>query len=168
MHLRATLLAAVAALAVAPGCAGAPAWMQNGMPAPELSGDTVDGQPVRLSNERGKVVAIVFFADWCSICRGVYKTERDLAKRMADKPFVLIGVDADDTAPVLRDAIRRERLDFPIVLDLDKANVAAWGVTGLPTTYVIDKQGVIRAYDMRGDDWIEEVDALLAEPAASQ
>ena len=138
------------------------------MQAPELSGDTVDGQPVRLSNERGKVVAVVFFAVWCPICRGVYKTERELAKRMADKPFLLIGVDADDTAPVLRDAIRRERLDFPIVLDSDKSNVAAWGVTGLPTTYVIDKKGTIRAYDLRGDDFVEEVDELLAEPAASQ
>ena len=167
MRLHSSLLAA-AALVVVSGCASAPAWMQNGMPAPELAGDTVDGQPVRLSKERGKVVAIVFFADWCSICRGVYKTERDLAKRMADKPFVLIGVDADDTAPVLRDAIRRERLEFPIVLDADKSNIAAWGVTGLPTTYVIDKQGVIRAYDLRGDDFVEEVDALIAEPAAAE
>ena len=160
--------AALAAFAVAPGCATAPAWMKNGMAAPELSGATVDGQPVRLSAERGKVVAVVFFADWCSICRGVYKTERELAKRMADKPFVLIGVDADDSASVLRDAIRRERLEFPIVLDTDKANVAAWGVTGLPTTYVIDKQGVIRAFDKRGDSFVEEVDELIAEPPAAQ
>jgi peroxiredoxin len=167
MHFRASLLAAVAALVVAAGCASAPAWMKNGMPAPELSGDTVDGQPVRLSAEKGKVVAVVFFADWCSICRGVYKTERELAKRMADKPFVLIGVDADDGASVLRDAIRRERLEFPIILDTDKANVAAWGVTGLPTTYVIDKLGVIRAFDLRGDSFVEEVDALIAEPAAA-
>jgi len=167
MRLHSSLFAA-AALVVVSGCASAPAWMQNGMPAPELAGDTVDGQPVRLSAEKGKVVAVVFFADWCSICRGVYKTERELTKRMADKPFVLIGVDADDTAPVLRDAIRRERLDFPIVLDADKGNIGAWGVTGLPTTYVIDKQGVIRAYDLRGDDFVEEVDALIAEPDAAR
>jgi peroxiredoxin len=166
--MRLHLPLAAVALVVVSGCASAPSWMQNGMQAPELSGNTVDGQPVLLSAERGKVVAVVFFADWCSICRGVYKTERELAKRMADKPFVLIGVDADDTAPVLRDAIRRERLEFPIVLDSDKANVAAWGVTGLPTTYVIDKGGVIRAYDLRGDDFVEEVDALLAEPAAAR
>ena len=166
--MRLHLPLAAAALVVVSGCASAPSWMQNGMQAPELSGNTVDGQPVLLSAERGKVVAVVFFADWCPICRGVYKTERELAKRMADKPFVLIGVDADDTAPVLRDAIRRERLEFPIVLDSDKANVAAWGVTGLPTTYVIDKGGVIRAYDLRDDDLVEEVDALLAEPAAAR
>lgn len=168
MHVRSSFVLALAALVVASGCASAPAWMKNGMTPPELSGDTVDGQPVTLAAERGKVVAVVFFADWCSICRGVYKTERELAKRMADKPFVLIGVDADDTAPVLRDAIRRERLEFPIILDTDKANVASWGVTGLPTTYVIDKQGVIRAFDLRGDDFIGEVDALLAETPAAK
>ena len=168
MHVRSSILAAAAALVVAPGCASAPSWMQNGMQAPELSGSTVDGQPVTLSHERGKVVAVVFFADWCPVCRAVYKTERELQKRMADKPFILIGVDADDTAPALRDAIRRERLDFPIILDSDKSNVAAWGVTGLPTTYVLDKQGVIRAYDLRGDDFVEEVDALIAEGESSK
>lgn len=168
MHVGASFLAAAAVLVVVAGCASAPAWMQNGMQAPELAGDTVDGQPVQLSNERGKVVAIVFFADWCPICRGVYKTERELAKRMAEKPFLLIGVDADDTAPVLRDAIRRERLDFPIVIDTDKSNVAAWGVTGLPTTYVLDKNGVIRAFDLRGDDFIAKIDELLAEDGAAK
>jgi peroxiredoxin len=153
--------ATVAALLVA-GCRSAPDWMQNGMTAPELSGRTVDGQPVALSAERGKAAAVIFFADWCPHCRALYATERDLARRMASHPFVLIGVDTSNSPEDLRSAIVREGITWPVIRD-DGTNAAAWGVTGLPTVYLIDADGVIRDFDVRGNALLDGADALIAE-----
>jgi peroxiredoxin len=136
--------------------------MQDGMQAPDISGVTVDGQPVRLSDHRGQVVAVVFFADWCPHCRALYPTERELAQRMKRGPFLLIGVDSDNTPDEIRSAIRREDITWPVVDDADGRNAAAWGVTALPTVYVLDAAGTIRAYNVTGRSLLSAVDALIA------
>jgi peroxiredoxin len=157
-----THLAATAALVSAAGCASAPAWMQNGMKAPPLDGRTVDGQTVSLAAERGKVAVVVFFSDYCPFCRGLYPTERELATRMNGNPFVVIGVDGGDAAETLRDAAHRERISWPVVYDVDGALGEAWGVTRIPTVYVLDADGVIRAFNPSSSALIETVDDLIA------
>jgi peroxiredoxin len=161
--LRASLVTSLTLLAAA-GCRSAPSWMQDGMKAPELSGSTVDGQSVSLAEQHGKVAAVVFFADWCPHCRSLYATERELAQRMDGKPFVLLGVATDNTPEELRAAMARENITWPVIRD-DGKNATAWGVTGLPTTYLIDDQGIIRSFGLRGDSLVEGADALIAETA---
>jgi len=158
-----TLLAATAALVSAAGCMSAPSWMQNGMKPPPLEGRTVDGQTVSLAAERGKVAVVVFFSDYCPYCRGLYPTERELATRMNGNPFVLIGVDGGDAADALRDAAHRERISWPVVHDVDGAIDEAWGVTHIPTVYVLDADGVIRAFGLSSSSLIEFVDDLIAK-----
>lgn len=165
---RTLLAAAAAALLVAAGCRSAPAWLQNGMRAPELAGKTVEGKPVALSQQRGKVVAVIFFADWCPHCRGLYPAERELATRMNGKPFTMIGVDSDDDPASIKSAIQREHAIWPIVDDASGQNATAWGVTGLPTTYVIDAEGVIRAFDLTDSDLVAAVDEWIAKAAPAR
>lgn len=169
MAMRALLSVLLLAPALlAGGCRSAPAWMKNGMPAPELEGTTVDGRPVKLSAERGKAAVVVFFADWCPWCRALYPSERELATRMSGSPFVLIGVAPHNSAAEIRDASVRERITWPVILDADLRNAAAWGVDGIPTTYVIDAHGVIRGFDLKGSSLVEAADALIAEAKAAK
>ncbi len=162
-----SLLLAVSAIA-ATGCASAPPWMSIGMNAPELDGATVDGTQVRLSEERGKVVAVVFFADWCPICRDLYPSLRELATRTSGHRFALIGVASDNSAAEIRDSSRRERMSWPVIHDADQHNADAWGVTGLPTTYLVDPEGVIRDFDVRGSSLLSAVDEMIAKAERSR
>ncbi len=160
---RRTLFAVALPLLAAAGCASAPEWMQNGAPAPALSGRTVDGQPVDLAAERGKVAVVVFFMDNCPHCRALYSAEHELATRMNGNPFVLIGVDGGDTAESLRDAEHRERISWPVAFDRDGSIAGAWGVTGVPTLYVVDAAGVIRGFGLSGSTLFSTVDGLIAK-----
>lgn len=161
-------LALAATLALAGGCRSAPEWMGRGMKAPELDGTTVDGRQVRLSAERGKVVAVVFFADWCPNCRELYPTLREIATRTSGHPFEIIGVAADNTAAEIAAAARRERMTWPVIHDADQHNADAWGVSGVPTTYLVDGEGVIREFDLRGGSLVSAVDEMIARAESAR
>src|SRR5262249_2164119 len=66
-----------------------------GKPAPEIEGEDVDGPRFRLSDYRGKVTVVSFWADWCGACRGTYPLENALAARLQGRPFALLGVNGD-------------------------------------------------------------------------
>jgi peroxiredoxin len=159
----ALLVVAAAAFVAAAGCSSVPAWMHEGNPAPALSGSTIDGRPVDLAAERGKVAAVVFFIDSCPMCRALYETERELADRMTGRPFVMIGVNGGDSPEVLRAATHREKITWPVVHDRDGTLAAAWGVTGVPVVYVVDGDGVIRGSDVSQEALVSTVESLLTD-----
>jgi RNA polymerase sigma factor (sigma-70 family) len=121
-----------------------------GKPAPEVTGVDVYGRPMRLSDHRGRVVLISFWADWCASCRAQIPHERALTARMHDRPFVLLGVNGDDDKDKLRALIKKEDINWRSWWDgggsantpgpiARQFNVDTW-----PTLYLIDHRGVIR------------------------
>jgi len=122
----------------------------------------LDGHDRRLDEFRGKVVLVNFWASWCMPCLAEMPSIQRLAARMDGKPFAVIGVNVGETDRRVRRAAERLRLGFPILLDRDNAVFGRWGIKVLPTTYVLDRQGLVR-YIGRGPlDWdgAEVVDLL--------
>jgi RNA polymerase sigma factor (sigma-70 family) len=124
--------------------------LRVGKPAPEIEGEDVDGQPLRLSDFRGKVVVVTFWADWCGSGRNQYEAERSLVQRMQGRPFALLGVNGDGDREKLRELIRAKGINWRSWWDGGgSANTPGpiarrYNVDGWPTLYVLDHRGVIR------------------------
>jgi cytochrome c biogenesis protein CcmG/thiol:disulfide interchange protein DsbE len=114
-----------------------------------------------LASYRGKVVVLNFWASWCVDCKLEAKTLHDAAAR-AGKDVVFIGVDDKDLSGPALAYMRRYDVNYPVVRDPDGSATGAWGVTGYPETFFIDRRGRVTrhvdgplpASDLRG--WIRE------------
>lgn len=138
-------------------------------PAPALAGETLSGGSFELADHRGDVLLVNFWASWCPPCREEIPVLVAAQQRFGDLGLQVVGVNSQDT-----DAEAREFLDevggrtFPHVVDHDGDHAVDWGVFGLPETYVVDRDGVVRAKvtGVLGSEWIErEVVPLLEEAA---
>ena len=127
-------------LAASEAAAPAP---EVGAPAPDFTLETVDGESLRLSDLRGKVVAVNFWATWCAPCRLEMPDLQERAERFPDR-LAVIGVNFAETAEEV-DAFRREvGVDFPLLLDPEADVQRLYRVLGYPTTFFIDEEGTIR------------------------
>src|SRR5438105_5423594 len=97
----------------------------------------------------------------------MYPHERSLVKRLADRPFALIGVNSDVDRDKLKKVLEEEKITWRSFWNGPKATQGpiseAWRVRGWPTIYVLDGAGVIRYRDVRGEDMDRAVDQLLKE-----
>jgi peroxiredoxin len=101
----------------------------------------------------------------------MYPHERSLVEKMERKPFVLLGVNSDESPEKFKAAAAREKITWPCFFDgggTDGPIATRWGVTGWPTTYVIDSRGVLRHRDLRDEAMEKAVLDLLAEAKAGR
>jgi peroxiredoxin len=134
-----------------------------GKEAPAIEGEDLDGRPMKLSDYRGKVAVLVFWGTWCGPCMAMVPDERKLVERMAGKPFALIGINSDSDPAKLQAVVAKEKITWPCFRDGNAPGpiAKAWNVQSWPTVYVLDRQGVIRYRNVRGQDLAEAVDKLL-------
>ncbi len=138
------------------------------LPAPDFTLKDVAGNEVRLSGYKGKVVVLNFWATWCGPCNLETPWLVELREQYHKQGFEIIGVSVDsldeyDPAEVSA-FIKAHKVSYPIVMATREMVNAFGPVTGLPTTLVIDRRGVIR-YRHRGlisfDDLRQNVVKLL-------
>ncbi len=142
---------AVAVCVLALLCLAAPAYplcVEVGKPIPDVSLPSLGGEKVALSDFKGKIVLLAFWASWCPRCeeeltflQGIYKTSPDIV-------VVAINQESQNVSKTHLDRIRRTlkdwKIDFPVLID---KNLDAWNafcINALPTSIILDKKGVIR------------------------
>ena len=111
---------------------------------PDFTLPTLSGNAVTLSKLHGKIVVVNFFATWCPPCRAETPDLIAAAKKYAAKGVVILGVDDSEKPSLVAAFSRRNRVNFPVVLDADGTVRGAYDVRAIPTTYVLDREGVVR------------------------
>ena len=137
--------------------------------APDFALKDVNGQTVRLSDYRGKVVLLDFWATWCSPCQIEIPWFMDLERRNKDKGFAVLGVSMDDDGwESVKPFLSQLGVNYRVVIGDSETAQLYGGVDALPTTFLIDRDGKIAAVhvglaDRR--DFEDGVEKLLQSPA---
>jgi cytochrome c biogenesis protein CcmG/thiol:disulfide interchange protein DsbE len=114
--------------------------------APDFSLRDVDGKLVKLSDFRGKVVLVDFWATWCGPCKIMIPWFIDLERKHKDKGFAVIGVSMDDEGwDVVKPFLSRMNVNYRVVIGTDPVAQSYGGIEALPTTFLIDREGRIAA-----------------------
>ena len=104
---------------------------------------TLDGQPLRLSELRGQVVLLNFWATWCVPCRAEIPELNAMHNELGPRGFTVLGVTTHDTAALVREYQKDVRQDYRVVTG-DQSVASKYAAVGLPTTFIIDREGRIR------------------------
>jgi peroxiredoxin len=117
-----------------------------GAPAPDFTLKSLTGETFQLSSLRGEVVLLNFWATWCAPCEAEMPILEDRYQTFLGSGFRVLGVNADDEkTATIETFLKRVPVSFPILLDPGLTVSDLYRVRGLPTTYVIDREGVVRA-----------------------
>ncbi len=136
------------------GCRNENPVPREGAPAPDFTLESISGEKVRLSEMHGRVVLLNFWASWCPPCREEIPSLFTLNSALTGKNFRLLAVAIDEGG---RDAVirffKRTGVSLPTVFDPGGFIGKRYGITGVPETFVIDKQGIIRKKVIGPIDW---------------
>jgi peroxiredoxin len=132
--------------------------------APDFTLLSLEGQPAQLREFRGKVVLLNFWATWCAPCLHEMPSLERLYQTFKQTDFVLLAVSMDRQGQeVARPFVDNLKLTFPVLLDPTLEVSRQYGVRGLPTTYLIDPQGLLIGAVIGARDWYKpEAKVLIA------
>jgi len=139
-----------------------------GLPAPDFALKSTSGENLRLSEYRGDVVMINFWATWCGPCRQEMPLLDELYSRYQRVGFNLLGVNIDDDAGRAMQMIDELGVSFPVLFDTRKEVSRLYDVQAMPVTVLVDREGRIRhvhhgykpGYE---DTYLDQIRALLRE-----
>jgi peroxiredoxin len=122
-----------------------------GKVAPEIDGLDLDGRRLKLSDHRGKVVMLVFWATWCSPCMAAVPDEQKIYDQFKGRQFVMLGVSADDDLEAARKIVAERGIPWSNWRELQSVNdrkesiLDRYHVSGIPRVFLLDADGVIRS-----------------------
>jgi peroxiredoxin len=140
--------------------------MRTGQNAADLTLPDLNGKTVSLSEFKGKVVLLDFWASWCGPCRHNNPRLVKLYHKYHDKGFEIYGVSLDEDTKSWKKAIRNDNLSWTQVID-DKGwnatSIATYGIDFIPSSFLIDRDGVIRTINAEGSELESSVKDLLKD-----
>ena len=137
--------------------------------APDFAVPSLAGPTVRLSDHHDKVILLNFWATWCPPCRAEMPSMEKLYQAYRDRGLVILAISSDRMGrSVVEPYVQERGLTFPVLLDPEGEVFAQYGVRGLPTSYLLDRQGRVFSADVGARDWSgktarQVVERLLAE-----
>lgn len=143
------------------------AWINDS--APNFTAQNIHGKSVSMENMKGKVILIDFWASWCAPCKKEFPELQKLAERYKDSDIVILAINIDKKRENA-DAFLVKQIPIPqkmmILLDPESKVVSSYGARAMPTSFIIDKSGIIKYVHLgfREKDpnqWITEIETLL-------
>lgn len=134
----------------------------------EIKTVTVQGAPFRLSDLRGKVVFLNFWATWCGPCRLEMPSMERLHQKMKDRPFAMVAVNLQEPRVLVKKFVQDLKLTFTILMDPEGEIAGVYAAQNLPLTYIIDKKGNITRRALGPREWdgpaaVRLMEELMAE-----
>ena len=140
----------------------------TGKAAPGFSGKNIDGKEINLSDYRGKVVLLDFWASWCVPCREEFPFLVKFYQEHQKGDFIVLAVNIDDKEENMRSFLAKYYSTpvFPVIFDAEKSIPPLYELESMPTSIFIDKKGIIRYAhtgfnDTRKKEFQQELSTLL-------
>lgn len=118
-----------------------------GQPAPDFSSTTLNGEVKRLSDFRGKLVLLNFWASWCEPCREEIPALERLQSRLHSEGVAVVSVGVDDTREALLEIASKYGVSYTVFVDLEGELKRRYGVSGIPESFVLQRDGTFALFD---------------------
>ena len=126
----------------------------KGVPAPNFTFPGLDGKKVSLADYKGKVVLLNIWATWCAPCVAEMPSMEKLYQELKNEDFEILAVSVDESgAEAVNPFMKKHKLDFPVLLDTKGDIKTLYQATGIPESFIIDKDGIIVEKIIGPRDW---------------
>ena len=121
-----------------------PSVARVGGPAPDFRLENLDGKSISLGDFRGKPVLINFWATWCPPCRDEMPYLQQVYEEWSDKGLVVLAINIGESPSEAKRFLQTHNLSLPVLLDTEENAARKYNITGIPTTFFIDSDGIIQ------------------------
>ncbi len=136
---------------------------QVGKQAPDFQLPNLEGQAISLSDFRGKPVFLNFWATWCPPCRFEMPLIQAIFEESADTGLIVLAIDIGEAPSRVKDYIQSGNFSFPVLLDTNQDIALEYNVRAIPTTFLIDKDGIIQEIKVGAFSNMIEINRSLAK-----
>jgi len=135
--------------------------------APDFVLADIDGNQYRLSDYRGQVVIVNFWATWCPPCRAEMPSMQRAWQQLEKEGILMLGINVGEDEDTIFQFTANYPVEFPLLMDQDSRVINQWPVRGLPTTFVVSPAGKITYRAIGGREW-DDPDLLATVRALTQ
>ena len=160
-RLNILLLVILASGILVTGCSTPTEVPEIGKLAPGFQLTDTDGQSVSLSGFKGEPVLLNFWATWCGPCRMEMPYIQEVYNRRSEHGVVVLSINIGESLTRVEEFMQDYNLSFPVLLDFEGNVAERYNVGGIPTTYFIDSEGIIRDMQIGAFRSVAEIEDIL-------